>query len=1472
MTNNILMRVVNDNNEERILSGSIIVELLKNYTSDWGKISSSSVIEDTVQPLVSGDSNIELFNEKIGYVAPKFSLSQIIEEVVEAIREENPDYVMDYHSFNDIEKIAIYFILRVNNNRSIKEVFDTLNNNYDDISKRDLLIKYLTEVSSPETDRLRVNPIYTLYNIFNFMKTHEPREYNFNSNKDFKGKLEFKEYSFPMHSYNVTTRYAPLAHQNKAGYSGDVRNYRETFNASFLKNNTPSSITTIQENIIRNKSVTGEAVLQKKIIDEKYPGMEELINNLVVPEDAPKEAKYIIELIKKRKYSYRTLLMIANRDDNYMDANDGDLVKYLSENFFDYSPANNKLLSLSPFTMAYPNGSDVPSNYKFGTTTHSSNFNRFKTIMSYYVSDINFWLTANNNDYANYVYNKNNNTDILPSNSKVETKGYFNNLMFLESSIKRILYPKVLEFSKGLYNNWPFKTNKGYDYNKIFAISNEQETYDQIFDSIVNNAYIFTDRNATGTNLNLIKPNYEYLTGRLLLNNPNDKLISKPNTINEFILNYIINSGSDVYEGNRHFSTNEKFSKTNKFPTAADYDVLSTNITTEFDSGNSIHYLKLESPTYGTNLTNTLEYKFDELFEPDKNLIKDVVASYIGNASGINKNIRYKDTKFFKLPVHSSENINRSIVRTTREMLLDISDITNFDIEGMSTADLTYGEKALLEEYISEYRSFNNLRDETNVQVIEQMLEELKKLRLNTRDKTKSYYFPDWIRDQSGAIKAIEDLLKRSVYKVTRFNKSRETSTYKQIKELYKHRAVDVEYKTQKVTADNGRISGKRLDKEFLKNIRIIINEIALTNEFKSKLEDFNTKYQTGDWLEVVNALDGLRDELIDDDNIEPIMSKFNMYKGTDKSLLKKLDTSIYKLIIKNFFSYLTDTEITSNLNDTTALIKMLLTDNDNNGILKYYSDLIELMKFLESYIELLPEYVDYINNNIIDRYYEIIKAVHKLPSWDYESFHIRDREKDLKLSSGINKHDYNIVWDYNPTRTTRSKNMRIVYTKQNTINTSFISDDYRISEPIYKGGFTNKDVDEKNWFEQRDKWWRRWIKSDGNTDGFLNKKLFKVPNVEFVDMNVNIDTDNWNWDSPLITPEDDKSSNRFKRDLFAKMNNVSALPYVGDGKIANLSSFKYITSNANGYHYENIGVPLLLLDQEAHKEYNLSNTIRDKSFSFEHIFLNMWFTDENFDNKTKETRALTFRTQKLISLAQEYKHFGIGNIDLQKLFRHYWNWESTPMTNTSTVMNHEIFPTWDSGYNYSKGHFPWSTSTSREMNAWLFWLTGPLISWLFAKDVPVSNKYLMGYVLEPRYGNNHNVSWMPVRLNGDMEEPHYVYFWDDFQENRDGVAGTVTHEQISSNFYWKIKGESFSFNKMKDAALDIWNRNLRNRIYISLFNWRHINGNILTKVDNYTPIVIKPPASTGTSSSSGGGLSNSNISKQIKTLESVVM
>ncbi len=148
--------------------------------------------------------------------------------------------------------------------------------------------------------------------------------------------------------------------------------------------------------------------------------------------------------------------MISNRDNNHMDSKDGELVRYLSENFFDHSPENRKELSLSPFTMAYPNGIGAPLNYKFGDTTHISNFNRFKTIMSYYVSDINFWLTADkdstNTDYANYVYTISA-TDILPSNSRVETKGYFNNLMFLESSIKRILYPKVLEFSKGIYNN-----------------------------------------------------------------------------------------------------------------------------------------------------------------------------------------------------------------------------------------------------------------------------------------------------------------------------------------------------------------------------------------------------------------------------------------------------------------------------------------------------------------------------------------------------------------------------------------------------------------------------------------------------------------------------------------------------------------------------------------------------------------------------------------------------------------------------------------------------------------------------------------------------------------------------------------------------------------------------------------------------------------------------------------------------------
>ncbi len=54
-------------------------------------------------------------------------------------------------------------------------------------------------------------------------------------------------------------------------------------------------------------------------------------------------------------------------------------------------------------------------------------------------------------------------------------------------------------------------------------------------------------------------------------------------------------------------------------------------------------------------------------------------------------------------------------------------------------------------------------------------------------------------------------------------------------------------YETSTLKPDEDkRISGKSLDREFLKNIIRIINEITLTDEFKSKLEDFNTEYQTG--------------------------------------------------------------------------------------------------------------------------------------------------------------------------------------------------------------------------------------------------------------------------------------------------------------------------------------------------------------------------------------------------------------------------------------------------------------------------------------------------------------------------------------------------------------------------------------------------------------------------------------------------
>ena len=101
-----------------------------------------------------------------------------------------------------------------------------------------------------------------------------------------------------------------------------------------------------------------------------------------------------------------------------------------------------------------------------------------------------------------------------------------------------------------------------------------------------------------------------------------------------------------------------------------------------------------------------------------------------GNTETYSK-INYRNMKFFKLPVHSSNatvrnNMNRYINRVDRELLTDISDLANFDIEGLSLADFTYGEKALLKEYIENFKSIRlKSGNHSDLYVIEEMIKDL---------------------------------------------------------------------------------------------------------------------------------------------------------------------------------------------------------------------------------------------------------------------------------------------------------------------------------------------------------------------------------------------------------------------------------------------------------------------------------------------------------------------------------------------------------------------------------------------------------------------------------------------------------------------------------------------------------------------------------------------------------------------------
>ena len=71
--------------------------------------------------------------------------------------------------------------------------------------------------------------------------------------------------------------------------------------------------------------------------------------------------------------------------------------------------------------------------------------------------------------------------------------------------------------------------------------------------------------------------------------------------------------------------------------------------------------------------------------------------------------------------------------------------------------------------------------------------------------------------------------------------------------------------------------------------------------------------------------------------------------------MLKDLDLGLYKLAINNYFSYLMDPNTAPQPN----LVKVILKDNSANGLIKYYSDLTTLLKFADTYHELIPTMLD---------------------------------------------------------------------------------------------------------------------------------------------------------------------------------------------------------------------------------------------------------------------------------------------------------------------------------------------------------------------------------------------------------------------------------------------------------------------------------------------------------------------------------
>ena len=309
-------------NTTAVLSSAIIVDLLRSYEKDWGNLSSQariSSVEDEFGILDSSEildetirASVELLNEKIGYAVPAKTLSSLVDEVVYKLRDEKVEYLTIFQSFNSLEKVAIYFILKLDRHAP-SEVFDRINKGYNELSKRDTIINLLSEVPMDTVALTDVDPINGLYRMIHNVDTHEvnvQQPITFES-----GNIEFKEFSFPMHSYNTTKRLGGLDISPSVG----VRNYYNRFDKTWLANSSTREMSA-WNNAESSPIHKDKGVYPDQILVNSFSNM----------------VGVSIQNLKNSINSYYDIFTISNRPLPMDASNEGKLFSMLGENFLDY--------------------------------------------------------------------------------------------------------------------------------------------------------------------------------------------------------------------------------------------------------------------------------------------------------------------------------------------------------------------------------------------------------------------------------------------------------------------------------------------------------------------------------------------------------------------------------------------------------------------------------------------------------------------------------------------------------------------------------------------------------------------------------------------------------------------------------------------------------------------------------------------------------------------------------------------------------------------------------------------------------------------------------------------------------------------------------------------------------------------------------------------------------------------------------